>query len=660
MERIDIALGIFSGPADLTPDEAYLYYAVRGTDTIVEAAQGLLDSGLVPQRYRESLTRLSKGRPDEFSERGGLEELFGIAYPDGKPGTDRYVVTAVKVQGTALASQAGQGPPRTSTAGAQRDRAAAFAAAALRDKAEVWVISRPLDTLLEELSGSPDLTVRAIATAARRDHVIGAYELEDQLNSQLKELAGQNGDLLAAAIASAALYKHYPIEVPQYPAQLEAIVGARVIGSVTDINSIRLLVDYALRMIAHDYTRWLKPSERDAQGLILVNLNNGKLATDLDRELMGLGEASTVAMDIYKPLMAGPIKAALSNPFSRKILVDTVIRYLTTIGDLESRVRQVVDHNRNAPGGVSWTLTPANLDYAGLDQQFANARAGAEVATRASTAGAPAAGATGTIGTREVRMGPEAVTLVTLNVPYTSPLPAENNWGLEELLEAIRTKTLPNINQNLFEGAPAAINIGIKPEEMDYCRDLFGMDKGAGNRAIAKYNLGNITLNFFVEGMVTGKDGKPVHNRDLLQQQLADQGIPKTRTVTLAHSATGTEEMDQNLRGWCYPIFMSGQAMENGEVATPIVACFRAGLAALNVAELEERKQDTTQAVRVLMESLVALSGGAFEQAKVEEIAQKIIREGLRAVALLVPIRPVDMGKIREYHDAMVQIMRSL
>jgi len=249
----------------------------------------------------------------------------------------------------------------------------------------------------------------------------------------------------------------------------------------------------------------------------------------------------------------------------------------------------------------------------------------------------------------------DGVPLAEFEVRHAEPLSkANNNWGLNEALSAIKTSTVPNLSQNLFDGQPAAIAIGVTEKEWDLYRNKLGMEESEARHAIQHYQLGNISLMFF-------KDSE--EGRKSLQSKLSALNVKPEHAVTFTRSRsdTGLTDSDKRLKELSYPIFMKTYELDDSEDATPVFKCFRTALAALNLIEQEEKgASDKADAIREFTDSIISLSDGDFEPDAIQDIAKDIREKGLKNIILLISIRPVNINQLQDYHESMVQVMRSL
>lgn len=238
-----------------------------------------------------------------------------------------------------------------------------------------------------------------------------------------------------------------------------------------------------------------------------------------------------------------------------------------------------------------------------------------------------------------------------------------NNWeGWVEHLKLAGIEELEALYPDLFNGKPAAINIGLTQKQWaDAQSALFGV-KAAGNSLVVKHKIGNITINFFL-------DDKKGEGLKQVQDETAAIEKSESRVVTFAYTEVKNGEPVKDrfleLEKKCYHVvYMTGDS------ATPVSGCFMSGLAFLNHSYLEEQEknnipvssEDKQRSLEQILRSISALSGGMTDEVRVGELIKKIQEQGysLAAITFLVNIRPVDPNMIAEFHKSEAAVLRSL
>ena len=137
--------------------------------------------------------------------------------------------------------------------------------------------------------------------------------------------------------------------------------------------------------------------------------------------------------------------------------------------------------------------------------------------------------------------------------------------------------------------------------------------------------------------------------------------INQNRMVTLMFSKSKWFE------DMTYTVYLAG---EKGSAATPVDKCALTGLAYLNYFNLMEKPEERVEAserkaaIRNIARGLASISGRDDSMA-IDEIIKAIADDdGLNLVIksgiLVVHLRPIDTNEIKDYYDAIVEVLRAL
>ncbi|MBF0216923.1 MAG: hypothetical protein HQL30_08030 [Candidatus Omnitrophica bacterium] len=235
-----------------------------------------------------------------------------------------------------------------------------------------------------------------------------------------------------------------------------------------------------------------------------------------------------------------------------------------------------------------------------------------------------------------------------------------DKWGLDEVVRALSSETMYELNNNLFHGEKGVIAIGIPSGEWMEANAINGV-KARLNHLLLLAKKNNITVDIFEDTPENREDRKGKYSK------------MKGRVVTIIHrGAEDNNEKKEMLSEWSYPVFLSGadKVPEGTTVVTPVIKCFRAGIEALNVLDINYKKgtpgfavdpDDQKEAVTRFVNAAWEISGTEFnDPMPKEEVIKRILEKGLASVILTVDIRPVDTEEIAEFHEAEQETLRSL
>jgi|GEM_PF-1546036 len=210
-----------------------------------------------------------------------------------------------------------------------------------------------------------------------------------------------------------------------------------------------------------------------------------------------------------------------------------------------------------------------------------------------------------------------------------------------------------------LKGEAAVINIGVTQHEWNNIpSSLYGVS-AAGKAFIKKHKLGeNVTINFFVNNK-EGVSEIAKKAADLIKSKT----VRKDRIVTFAYTepaADGTPVEIAELKDASLAVvYMNGK---DGEVATPVQGCFQTAVKIFNFAYLKEKgaTDELPEAAMEISRSITALTGVDAAPEKMQELAKKIVEQGIASVLLFAKLRPVDVNAIADFHKAEAEVLRAL
>ncbi|MDO8536520.1 MAG: radical SAM protein [Candidatus Omnitrophota bacterium] len=238
---------------------------------------------------------------------------------------------------------------------------------------------------------------------------------------------------------------------------------------------------------------------------------------------------------------------------------------------------------------------------------------------------------------------------------------SRDDWaGWLEMMKGFDKKVLEMCGKQMFDGAPAMVNIPISEKFADKVFAVYQSaateDKARLNELVATHHLGNIIINLFRDN---------TEGRQKLEYMIKKSGIMKSqeRIITFAYQKED-DKRDVKLEGSSYVVYMTGDI---GKTTTPIGTCGMTGLEYLNRSDLMERKEidgeKINQSTERFVRGLAAIAGTYAYEPLLDEIAKKDengIRQLLATGLILVRIRPIDINEIVEFHKHEAEVLKSL